>query len=158
MEMRSDRFNSLTGMRVIAMLTIFYSHLYCLHETPFHGFYHLIDNGRLGVNFFLVLSGYVLALGYSNKLNENSISQDFHFIKRRLSKIYVPYIITMILAIPLYILNVTAGENPLNVKLLIVRLLINTGLIQSAIPFARYSVSINEVSWFISTIFIIYLF
>ena len=41
---------------------------------------------------------------------------------------------------------------------MITRLLINVGMIQAAIPFAKYSVSINDVAWFISTIFIIYLF
>ena len=155
--MRSDRINALTGLRAVAMLTIFCSHLSYLNETPFQGLYALIANGRFGVNFFLVFSGFVIALGYSNRLNANSLIQDVHFVKRRISKIYIPYIITMILAIPLYIFNVTSGGDSLNVKLMITRLLINIGMIQSAIPFLIYSTSINEVSWFISTIFIIYL-
>ena len=139
------------------MLTIFCSHLRYLAETPFHGFYSWIDNGRLGVNFFLVLSGFVLALGYSKKLDANSISRDIHFVKKRISKIYIPYLITTILAIPLYTYNVTLGEGSLNTKLLICRLIINICMVQSIIPFEKYSASINDVSWFISTIFIIYL-
>ena len=156
--MKRDRINSLTGLRVVAMMTIFCSHLSYLAETPFHGFYSLISSGRFGVNFFLVLSGFVLALGYSDKLHAYSISQDVRFVKRRISKIYIPYLLTMILAIPLYIYNETLTEGSLDVPLLIRRLVINIGLVQSAIPFLKYSASINEVSWFISTIFIIYLF
>lgn len=156
--MKPERINSLTGLRALAMLTIFCSHLSYLAETPFHGFYPLISNGRFGVNFFLVLSGFVLAIGYSNKLDSNNIIQDVQFVKKRISKIYIPYLITMILAIPLYIFQVTPSEGPLSAKLLISRLIINVGMMQSVIPFAKYSASINGVSWFISTIFIIYLF
>ncbi len=156
--MKPDRINSLSGLRALAMLTIFGCHLRYLDETCFHGLYSLISNGRFGVNFFLVLSGFVLALGYSNKLNANNRIQDLQFIKKRISKIYIPYLITMVLAIPLYIYTITLEEGLLNVKLLISRLLINVGMIQSAIPFAKYSFSINDISWFISTIFFIYLF
>jgi hypothetical protein len=59
------------------------------------------------------------------------------------------------MAIPLYILSVPLKEGLLNVKLLICQLIINVGMIQSAIPFEKYSTSVNGVSWFISTIFII---
>ena len=155
--MRTERINSFTGLRAIAMLTIFCCHLSYLAETPFNGFYSLIKNGRFGVNFFLVLSGFVIAIGYSNKVNANGIVQDINFVKKRISKIYIPYIITMILAIPWYIYNVTLEESSLNTRLLFGRLFINIGMVQSAIPFEKYSYSINDVSWFISTIFIIYL-
>ncbi len=154
--MKPKRINSLTGLRAIAMLTVFCSHLSYLAETSFHGLYSLMSNGRFGVNFFLVLSGFVLALGYSNSLNDNNMVQDISFVKKRLSKIYVPYLITMILAIPLYNITVIREEG-VNAKLMISRLIINIGMIQSVIPFEKYSTSINGVSWFISTIFIIYL-
>lgn len=154
--MKTDRIDSLTGLRAIAMMTIFCCHLSYLAETPLHGLFNVIDNGRFGVNFFLVLSGFVLALGYSNKLNTNNRIQDFNFVKKRISKIYIPYLITLMLAIPLHIINVTLEEG-INVKLFISRLIINISMVQCIIPFDKYSTSINGVSWFISTIFIIYL-
>ncbi len=156
--MKPVRINSLTGLRAIVMMTIFCCHLSFLYETPLEAFYSLIKNGRFGVNFFLVLSGFVLALGYSNKVNDNTVNQDLNFVKKRISKIYIPYILTMVLAIPLYIFNYLIEEGAFSVKLLISRLIINIGMIQSVIPFLKYSTSINHVSWFISTIFIIYLF
>ena len=156
--MKPKRTSSLTGLRACAMLTVFCSHLNYLAGTPFQGFYSLVDNGRFGVNFFLVLSGFVLALGYSSRMNEYSMIRDVQFVKRRISKIYIPYLLTMILAVPLYIHSSLSREGSLNVRLLITRVIINIGMIQSAIPFAKYSFSINDVSWFISTIFIIYLF
>ena len=61
------------------------------------------------------------------------------------------------LAIPLYI-NIVMHEEGFSIRLLISRLIINIGMIQSIIPFNKYSTSINGISWFISTIFIIYLF
>ena len=155
--MKPDRIDSLTGLRAVAMLTVFCSHLSYLAETPYQGFYALIDNGKFGVNFFLVLSGFVLALGYSDKVNANDFCQDVQFVKKRLKKIYIPYLITLILAIPLYIFDAVLIEGALNVPLMISRLIINIGMIQSAIPFIKYSTSINVVSWFISTIYIIYL-
>ena len=156
--MKPERINSLTGLRALAMLTIFCSHLSYLEETPFHGGYSLISNGRFGVDFFLVLSGLVVALGYSNKLDANSIIQDANFVKKRISKIYIPYLLTMIMAIHLHISQVVSQEGTLSTKLLVSQLVINIGMVQSVIPFAKYSASINDVSWFISTIFIIYLF
>ena len=93
--MKSDRINSLSGLRAVAMLTVFCSHLVFLAETPLQGIYSWIDNGRFGVNFFLVLSGFVLAFGYSKKLDANSLSRDVYFEKKRISKIYVPYLITL---------------------------------------------------------------
>ena len=156
--MKADRINALTGLRAVAMLTVFCCHLRYLAETPFRKVYSLIDNGRFGVNFFLVLSGFVLALGYSDTLSKNSIIRDLHFVKNRISKKYIPYLITMILAIPWYIFNAVPGEGSLNADLLIIRLIINICMVQSVIPFEKYSTSINDVSWFISTIFIIYLF
>lgn len=138
------------------MMTIFCCHLSYLIESPFQRLFSLIDNGRFGVNFFLVLSGFVLALGYSTKLDANNRIQDVSFVKKRISKIYIPYLICLMLAIPLHIFNVSQEEG-LNVKLFISRLIINISLIQSIIPFDKYSKSINGVSWFISTIFIIYL-
>ena len=156
--MKSDRINSLSGLRAVAMLTVFCSHLVYLSETSLEGFFSWIDNGRLGVNFFLVLSGFVLALGYSKKLDANNTSWDVLFVKKRISKIYIPYLITLILAVPLHIYNDKLNEGSLNIKLLIGRLIINIGMIQSVIPFEKYSKSINGVSWFISTIFILYIF
>ena len=155
--MKSDRINSLSGLRAVAMLTVFCSHLVFLAETPLQGIYSWIDNGRFGVNFFLVLSGFVLAFGYSKKLDANSLSRDVYFEKKRISKIYVPYLITLILAVPLHIYHVELDEGSLSIELLIRRLIINIGMFQSVIPFAKYSRSINGVSWFISTIFILYL-
>ena len=61
------------------------------------------------------------------------------------------------LAIPWYIFSITLKEGSLNAGLMVSRLIINIGMIQSAIPFEKYTYSINHVSWFVSTIFIIYL-
>lgn len=155
--MKPDRIDSFTGLRAVAMMTVFCSHLNYLADTSFQGFYSLIDNGRFGVNFFLVLSGFVLALGYSDRVDAYDLARDVQFVKKRISKIYVPYLITMILAIPLYIYDAVLSEGALDVPLMIRRLLINIGMIQAAVPFAKYSTSINVVSWFISTIFILYL-
>ena len=148
LRMKPARISSLTGLRALAMLTVFFSHLNYLGETPFRGLYSLISNGRFGVNFFLVLSGFVIALGYNNKLNINNRIQDVNFVKKRISKIYIPYLITMLLALPLYFINVIRAEG-FNAKLLISRLIMNISMVQSIIPFAKYSFSINAVSWFI---------
>lgn len=84
--MKKERINSLTGLRVVAMMTVFCCHLSYLVGTPFQGLFSLVDNGRFGVNFFLVLSGFVLALGYSNKLNTNNRIQDINFAKKEFQK------------------------------------------------------------------------
>ena len=88
--MNSDRINSLTGLRALAMMTIFCCHLSYLAETPFRGLFSWIDYGRFGVNFFLVLSGFVIALGYSDKLNENRLIRNVSFVKKEFQKYIYP--------------------------------------------------------------------
>ena len=155
--MKPERIGALTGLRAVAMLTIFCSHLGCLDVPPYKGLYALLGGGRLGVNFFLVLSGFVVAYGYSGSFKGPDTAGDIRFVKKRVLKLYLPYLVTMILALPLHIINFTAWEGSLDVRLLLTRLCINLAMVQSAVPFAKYSVSINDVAWFISTIVIIYL-
>ena len=81
--MKKERINSLSGLRVVAMMTIFCCHLSYFVGTPFQDLFSLVDYGRFGVNFFLVLSGFVIALGYSIKLNTNNRIQDINFVKKK---------------------------------------------------------------------------
>ena len=90
--MRKVRIDSLTGLRGLVMLTVFCSHLNCLAVPPFEKLYSWISNGRVGVQFFLVLSGFVLAHGYSDKLNGKDMARDARFVKKRISKVYIPYL------------------------------------------------------------------
>ena len=61
-------------------------------------------------------------------MNANNRIYDVSFVNKRISIIYIPYLITLILAIPLHIINATLEEG-LNAKLLIGRLIINIGMI-----------------------------
>jgi len=50
--MKKERINSLSGLRVVAMMTIFCCHLSYFVGTPFQDLFSLVDYGRFGVNFF----------------------------------------------------------------------------------------------------------
>ena len=49
--------------------------------------YSLIDNGRFGVNFFLLLSRFVMAFGHSRRLNDSNIVGAITFIKEEKTNI-----------------------------------------------------------------------
>ena len=82
---------SLQSLRGIFAIMIF------LHHFPINGKGWFDAGGPCGVDFFLILSGFVLCVGYENKV----LSSDFHyrhFIFKRLIRVYPLHIFLSTLA------------------------------------------------------------
>ncbi len=107
---------SLTGLRFIAALAVFVCHTAALNNTiPPHApvvpfadaglaeIYHKIvfNGGFVGVSFFFVLSGFVLA--WSTKPTETKRA----FLRRRLLKIYPNHLVTFVAAMVVYAAAIT---------------------------------------------------
>src|SRR3954471_12062210 len=82
--------NYLTSIRGLAALLVvlFHVHQYLVNIAAFAPFDALIANGYLAVDFFLVLSGFIISYRYAADF-KSGIMTNFHdFIAKRLARIY----------------------------------------------------------------------
>ncbi|MGB0662662.1 MAG: acyltransferase family protein [Pontibacterium sp.] len=84
-----NKINSLESLRGIAALSVVLYHFDT--ESAFNNLF--TQNGWLMVDFFFVLSGFVITLTYSHRLN--TAPQYFEFSKRRLLRLYPLHIVTL---------------------------------------------------------------
>lgn len=147
--------NTLTSLRFFAAAIVFLHH-YIWIDFSFDGWplsifwSNLIKNGFLGVSFFYVLSGFVLAHAYQEKILNQKIGT-LKFYVARVARIYPLHLLTLILAVPL-MLTSPWSESAL------LALPFNLTLTQSLIPSAGIFFSYNSPSWSISNELIFYLF
>lgn len=128
----------LTSLRFFFAFCVFLSHLSFLKEDENFKdlFTNLFSEGFLGVSFFFILSGFILALNYREKFKNNTITLKKFYIAR-LARIYPLFFFTMVASIPVLFSSV---------KILIY----NAFLLQSYIPDKEYYFSYNAPSWSIS--------
>lgn len=105
------RFESLDGWRGLAAVFV------CLYHLPFLN--HLYDlpflrNSYLFVDFFFVLSGFVISHAYNNKLK--NLTDGFTFIYKRIARLWPLHIFILVLFVGLELLKLifvqTGGWNP----------------------------------------------
>jgi peptidoglycan/LPS O-acetylase OafA/YrhL len=144
----------LTSFRFFFALTVFACHLNFidpknvfltrLYKSVFY-------EGYLGVSFFFILSGFVLALNYKNRLIEKKITLK-EFWVARFARIYPLHFLTLLLAIPLSLNGFLTGT-----IIWFGKFIINMFLLQSFIPLTGIFFSFNEPSWSISDEMFFYL-
>lgn len=128
---------SLQSLRVVFALCIFFHHL-DLFEA----------GGSCGVSFFLVLSGFVLAAGYGERV----IRSDFSwkgYMQKRMARLLPVHWLTLLLA--LWVHGVLRGE-----QFSAGPLIANVLLLQSWFPWYGYFFSGNAVSWYLSDLMFFY--
>lgn len=128
---------SLQSLRVVFALCIFFHHL-DLFEA----------GGSCGVSFFLLLSGFVLAAGYGDRVGRADFSYRQYMMKRLVRLLPIHWI-TLLLA--LFVDGVVCGK-PLSGG----PLLANVLLLQSWFPWYDYFFSGNAVSWYLSDLLFFY--
>ncbi|WP_412850313.1 acyltransferase family protein [Chryseobacterium sp. PMSZPI] len=128
----------LTSLRFFFAFFVFLSHLSYLKEDQNYKdiFEAIFSEGFLGVSFFFILSGFILALNYRDKFINKKITLK-KFYLARFARIYPLYFITMLASIPAFY---SGFKN----------LLYNVLLIQSYIPDSKIFFSYNAPSWSIS--------
>ena len=131
---------SLQSLRFLFALMIFAHHFYVPKIEQF---------GTFPVVFFFMLSGYVMTLGYGDKVE----AADFcykNFVKKRLLRLLPLNIICLCLFLALpTIMDFWNGESPLyRYKWFVLDVL----LLQSWIPYKPINFSGNAVAWFLSDI------
>jgi peptidoglycan/LPS O-acetylase OafA/YrhL len=136
----------LTSLRFFFALFVFFYHLFFWNHQPgtflqwVHDF--IFKEGYIGVSFFFILSGFILAYNYGDKFKEGTATKE-KFWMARFSRIYPLHFFTLIIAIALEFLYEPSGK-------LINYIIAHLTLIQSFIPYTDYNVSLNGPAWSIS--------
>lgn len=91
----SGRVDSLTGLRIIAAAAVFFSHLHPPEFIPARVTVFM-DSGYSGVTIFFVLSGFVLAWNYTERLIPLSARAVWSFAVARFARIYPLYVCVLI--------------------------------------------------------------
>lgn len=131
--------NSLTSFRFIAAIMVFIFHLNVLKQ------YQL---GSAGVQFFFVLSGFILAYNYHSKFSELNKISIKKFYKARFAKVYPIHVLTFLISAPIVLLYFNP-EGLYFIKLAFMSA-INLLLVQSFIPIQSTYFNFNGVSWTLS--------
>ena len=146
----------LTSLRFFFALMVFSHHIGFVLDGESDSLKWLYTNvffeGFIGVNFFFILSGFVLAYNYQDKFVGNSISKRNFFIAR-IARIYPLHLLTLLLAIPLSLKKIWLG----NKLYWLIRFITNLTLVQSYIPLKSVYLSFNRPAWSISDELFFYL-
>jgi peptidoglycan/LPS O-acetylase OafA/YrhL len=157
--MEQRRFEVLDAWRGICALLVVSYHI------GFAGhFYGLapVRNGHLGVDFFFVLSGFVIAHSSFRKILAGGYFSEF--MLRRFARIYPLHLITLLALVSLELLkliiqrmtNIDGGENPFSGASSLPALAANIFLLNGLGFFDEFTW--NGPSWSISTEFYTYIF
>jgi peptidoglycan/LPS O-acetylase OafA/YrhL len=144
--MKRDELPALTGARFYAAALVFLSHVVflpgCAAWRSIPGF----GLGGLGVTFFFVLSGFILAYNYEPWFRSTVPAPAYRlFLWDRFSKVYPTYLGTLLVSIPLSVFSPTLPLDWVAVP-------VQAALIQCWLPFALppYFGYLNSVGWSIS--------
>jgi peptidoglycan/LPS O-acetylase OafA/YrhL len=93
----------LTSLRFFFAFVVFFSHLKFLYHnsnpvfTALH--LNLLMDGHLGVSFFFILSGFILAYSYQDRMLSGEMTNRTFWVAR-LARIYPLHVVTLLLALP----------------------------------------------------------
>ena len=133
---------SLQSLRFIFAVMIFLHHFTIDGEGLFYA------GGPAGVSFFMILSGFVMSVGYGEKVQKSSFIYKT-FLYKRLIRVYPLHLLCLFGVIFLSFSSLSLLE--------CVKLLPNLMLLQSWIPLSSYYFSGNGVSWCLSCMLFFYI-
>ena len=160
----NKRINTLESLRFFMVLTIALSHLdlFAFGQSPF--FAKTFHNSDLGVHFFFILSGFGLACKHINTgkfaiEDRWSLVKGFKYAFSKVKGIYVPYLVSMAVCVPLVFYQSFVADGLMGaVVKSAVKLVIAPTLLQSLVGHIMFTNIFNGVCWFLSTLFILYIF
>lgn len=137
---------SLQGVRGLAILCIMVSHSSLIVDDDGRGMLEWL--GAVGVEFFVILSGYLTCYWHLEHVENNKISS-FKSAIYKMKKYYGLHVLTLLLMVPLAY-NTLFVDCELNAWK---KFASNLLLIHSWLPIVSYYFSFNAVSWYLSTVF-----
>lgn len=111
----------LTSLRFFFALAVFFHHCHFLVRSDAPGsswlYHRFFAEGYIGVTFFFILSGFILAYSYQRKILSKQIGLR-RFYRRRFARIYPLHLLTLLLAIPVNREDLTGTVTAVGAKLL----------------------------------------
>ncbi len=114
-------------------------------------FIPIVPEAFIGVIYFFVLSGFVIAYSYQKPINQKQTSVK-SFLSLRFARVIPLYLSTLFVAA---ILKITVFQQEITLEMLL-QFIASFFLVQSFIPDADYYFAFNSLSWSISTEFFFY--
>lgn len=145
----------LTSLRFFFAFIIFTHHLTFLSKSKasylrwIHEY--ILKEGFIGVSFFFILSGFILAYNYRDSILDRKISKSDFYIAR-IARIYPVHLLCLLIAVPITLDNVS-----FDLSTWFTQLFFNLTLTQSFIPIKYIYFSFNSPSWSISNELFFYL-
>jgi peptidoglycan/LPS O-acetylase OafA/YrhL len=146
---RRPEIKPLTSLRFVFAMLVFLSHYSTGEKVIFF-------EGFIGVEFFFILSGFVLSYTYGNRIAEKKTPLG-EFFMARFARIYPLHLATFLLSLALLVRNSLAAGGGGVTTLPWLRMFFNITLLQSFVPDSSYYLSFNIVSWSISDEMFFYL-
>lgn len=130
--------NALTSLRLIFAMMVFGAHCYVIDD-----FFstHFFKEGFVGVSFFFVLSGFIIAYNYQHKLEENKTDRKTFWVAR-FARVYPLHWLTLFVAAVLGNYVMASGGMDW-----LAHFLASLTLTNAYIPKADYFFSFNSPSW-----------
>jgi peptidoglycan/LPS O-acetylase OafA/YrhL len=107
----SARGGALDALRFLASAFIVLFHFGPEAPTPLAGVHEIFGRGYLATDFFLMLSGFVLAHAYGGAVSGGAMRTG-PFILRRLRRIYPAHLITLAALVAIVVVAALAGRQP----------------------------------------------
>ena len=147
------KIDSLQGIRFYLAVLVFLCHLntVLVSEQGKKVFESFCNNGNYAVTFFFVLSGFCMALGYSERFYECTGKEWWCYIKKRIIKIYPLYMLTMFIAM---LCKIGLDFRLSTILRGTAHFLFGATMLQSII--VKYWGILNSVCWYISCIICLY--
>ena len=89
------RLPALTGLRIFAALAVYFSHVGAPHDSP-QLLATFMASGYSGVTIFFVLSGFVLAINYFDRLRRPSPGGIYDYFVARFARVYPLYVLILL--------------------------------------------------------------
>lgn len=134
------------------MLPMLLCHFYFLNEELSWGkiYENIFNNGGFSVTFFILLSGFVITLGYKENFKQLTKKNYIAFIKSRIRKLYPLYCVTMLYA---FFFEIFTGNDISHKSIL---KLFNALTMTQTLTVEYYD-AFNSALWYISCLFVLYL-
>lgn len=158
------KIETLNSFRFFMIMLIVLCHFDCFAECEVTKwfYYHFMTNSSIGVDYFFVLSGFGMMYSYivKHKIISLKVGSLIAFARNHIRSIYPLYLVLVACCFPKIILAHLAQGESFDVHFLfanITKLALSIPLLQSTSGLIQISHSFNGVSWFLSTLFCIYL-
>lgn len=139
---------SLTGLRFVFAVFLFIHHFDIFQDLNVEGYWNVMNffkEGYVAVDFFFILSGFVISYSYFSRVESGKIS-GMNFLANRIFKLWPVHILLWVLAVYLY-----SGKEYFWSNVTSKQFAAGLFLLQSFIPDMAYTFWGNSLSWSVST-------